>query len=59
VVNLVEKTKILDSIYIKYGVKMAHMTLAAEKYFTEDQDVKTAINAIQMTQKKVQDEREK
>jgi len=37
---------------------MGHMTLAAEKYLAEDQNVKTAIKAIKMARKKVQEERE-
>jgi len=47
-INLVEKTKVLDTIYLNNdGIKMQHLTLANDRYnFDEDEDVKTLNNAL-------------
>lgn len=59
-INLFEKTKVLDIIYINTGLKMGHLTKAHEQFaLDQDEDIKTYINAIQMQNKKAQEEAEK
>jgi len=59
-INLVEKTKVLDTIYINTGLKMQHLNLANEQYnFDQDEDVKTLNNALQMILKKCQEDQDK
>ncbi len=56
-INLIERTKVLDTIYINTGLKMGHLTLAHEQFdLAQDEDIKTYMNVIQMQQKKVQEE---
>lgn len=50
-IALLEKTKILDHIYIKYGLKLTHLQLAYEQFSLEqDADIKTFINSMNMKQ---------
>jgi hypothetical protein len=51
-INLVEKTKVLDLVYIKTGLKLGHLNKAHEQFaLDQDEDIKRYMNAIQMQQK--------
>ena len=46
-INLIEKTKVLDSIYINTGLKLGHLNKAHEQFaLDQDEDVKTYMNVI-------------
>jgi len=52
-----EKTKILDHIYVKYGLKLNQLEHACEHFkLNEDEDIKTFKNFMSMQQKQDMEE---
>jgi hypothetical protein len=46
---MVERTKVLDSVYIKYGMKINYVNAMVERYqLAQDEDVRTLQASFQM-----------
>jgi hypothetical protein len=46
---MVERTKVLDTIYVKYGLKVNYLQAAADHFgLQDDDDIKTVINSYRM-----------
>lgn len=46
---LIERTKVLDTIFVKYGLKMNYIQASAERHeLNDDEDIKTLAMSYQM-----------